>query len=194
LTGGIATGKSTVRQRFEELGVPTIDSDVLAREVVARGTPGLAAVADHFGRGILTPDGSLDRQALARIVFADADARKALEAIVHPEIQRRTADWFTSLDTALHSYAIADIPLLYEIGRDRDFDAVIVAACDPATQLRRLMSRDALSEADAAQRIVAQLPIAEKAGRADYVVRTDGSLADTWQQVEALHRRLVDLQ
>jgi dephospho-CoA kinase len=191
LTGGIATGKSYVRSRFEALGVPTIDSDVLAREVVAPGTPGLAAVTGRFGRGILNRDGSLDRPALARIVFADPDARRALEAIVHPEIQARTSDWFDSLDSGLHSYALADIPLLYEIGRDRDFDAVIVAACDPATQLRRLMTRDALSEAEAAQRIAAQLPIADKTARADYVVRTDGSFGDTEQQVDALHRRLT---
>lgn len=193
LTGGIATGKSYVRGRFEALGVPTIDSDVLAREAVAPGTPGLAAVVSRFGRDILDADGALDRQKLGRIVFADPEARKALEVIVHPEVRGATERWFASLDPARHPMAIADIPLLYEVGRDPDFDAVVVAACAPETQLRRLMRRDGLSEAEARQRLAAQLPIDDKAGRADFVIRTDGSFADTDQQVrevlEALARR-----
>lgn len=186
LTGGIATGKSYVRAAFEALGVPTIDSDVLAREAVAPGTAGLAAVTDRFGRGVMQADGSLDRQKLARIVFADAGARKAIEAIIHPEVQRRTSDWFAALDPRSHPYAIADIPLLYEIGRDRDFDSVIVAVCDPETQVRRVMERDGVSEADARQRLAAQLPIAEKAHRANYVIRTDGTCEETNRQVAAV--------
>jgi len=191
LTGGIATGKSDVRSRFEALGVPTIDSDVLAREAVAPGTPGLAAVVSRFGRGVLDDRGALDRQKVARIVFADPDARKALEAIVHPEVRRATEAWFDSLDPARHRCAIADIPLVYEVGRDRDFDAVIVAACAPATQLRRVMERDGLSEPDARQRIAAQLPIEEKIRRADYVIRTDGTCEESDQQVRSVYARLL---
>jgi dephospho-CoA kinase len=175
LTGGIATGKSYVRSRFEGLGVPTIDADVLARDIVARGTPGLAAVVSRFGRSVLDAGGALDRQKLGKIVFADSEARKALEAIVHPAVRRATEHWFASLDPARHPFAVADIPLLYEVGRDRDFDAVIVTACTPETQLRRLMQRDGLSEADARQRLEAQLPIDEKTKRADFVIRTNAT-------------------
>ena len=183
LTGGIATGKSHVRARFEVLGVPTIDSDVLARDAVAPGTAGLAAVLDRFGRDVLCPDGTLDREKLAKIVFADPDARRALEAIIHPEVRRAIDEWFAALDARRHPCAIADIPLLYEVGRDRDFDAVIVAACDPETQVRRMMARDGISEADARQRLAAQLPIEEKVGRADYVIQTNRPVADMDRQV-----------
>ncbi len=190
LTGGIATGKSHVRARFEAFGVPTIDSDVLARDALAPGTPGLVAVIDRFGREVLHPDGSLDRRKLAGVVFADPDARRALEAIVHPDVRRVTDDWFASLDARTHPYAIADIPLLYEVGRDRDFDLVVVAACDPDTQAQRVMKRDGVSETDARQRIVVQLPISEKARRADYVIRTDGTFADTTRQIQIVWEAL----
>lgn len=190
LTGGIATGKSHVRGLFEQLGVPTIDSDVLAREAVAPGTAGLATVIARFGPGVLDPGGALDRQRLAQIVFADPDARKALEAIVHPEVRHATDQWFASLDPGRHPYAVADIPLLYEVGRDREFDAVIVAAVDPDTQLRRVMERDRLSEAEARQRLAAQRPIEEKVRRADYVIRTDGPFADTERQVKTVSEAL----
>jgi dephospho-CoA kinase len=174
------------------LGVPTIDADVLARDAVAPGTDGLAAVVRRFGRDVLQADGSLDRHTLAKVVFADADARGALEGIVHPRVREATDAWFASLDAGRHRYAIADIPLLYEVGREGDYDAVIVAACEPDAQLRRVMKRDGLSEDEARQRIAAQLPIAEKVRRAHYVIRTDGTLEDTQRQVQDLHQRLVD--
>ena len=191
LTGGIATGKSWVRARFEDRGVPTIDADVLAREAVAEGTPGLAAVVRRFGREILLSSGALDRQKLAGIVFADPDARRDLEAIVHPEVRRATEEWFALLDPRVHSWALADIPLLYETGRDRDFDAVIVVACDPETQVRRIVDRDGLSEHEARQRLAAQLPIAGKVAKADYVIRTDGTLDETDEQVTRLWELLA---
>jgi len=172
------------------MGVPTIDADVLAREAVAPGTPGLAAVINHFGRDVLAPDGALDRQKVAGIVFADADARKALEAIVHPKVRRATDQWFETLDPTRHTFAIADIPLLYEVGRDRDFEAVIVAACSPETQIRRVMQRDDLSEQEARQRLAAQLPLDEKIRRAAHVIRTDGSFEDTDRQVREVCREL----
>jgi len=190
LTGGIATGKSYVRSRFEALGVPTIDADVLARAAVAPGTPGLTAVVERFGPRVLDPAGALDRQKLGGIVFGDPNARRALEAIVHPEVRRAIDAWLGTLDAANHPFAIADIPLLYEVGRDRDFDAVIVAACTPETQLRRVMHRDGLSEAAARQRIAAQLPIEEKIRRADYVIRTDGAFEATDAEVGAVVERL----
>ena len=187
LTGGIATGKSHVRAEFARLGVPTIDSDLLAREAVAPGSPGLAAVVDHFGREMLDRSGALDRQKMATRVFADADARKALEAIVHPEVRRMTDEWFARLDAVSHPYAVADVPLLYEVNRDGDFDLVIVVSCDPEVQLQRLMKRDDLSEADARQRIATQLPIADKVARAHHVIRTDEGFEETNQQVAQLH-------
>lgn len=191
LTGGIATGKSYVRARFEALGIPTIDSDVLAREAVAPGTAGLAAVVDRFGREVLDEHGVLDRQKVAGIVFADPEARKALEAIVHPSVRSATDRWFASLDPVQHSCAIADIPLLYEVGRDADFDAVIVAACDADTQLRRVMKRDALPEPEARQRIAAQMSIEDKIRRADYVIRTGGTFEATDLQVRDVYARLL---
>jgi dephospho-CoA kinase len=191
LTGGIATGKSHVRRQFEKRGVPTIDADVLAREAVAPGTAGLAAVIQRFGTGVLTTDGALDRQKLGGIVFADPDARRALEAIVHPEVRGAMNRWFENLDASRHSFAIADIPLLYEVGRDRDFEKVIVVAAEPETQVRRVMERDRLSEQEARQRLAAQLPIEEKARRADYVIRTDGTFEETDGEVTRVLQELA---
>lgn len=190
LTGGIATGKSHVRERFAALGVPTIDADRLAREAVAPGTAGLDAVIQRFGSDLVDRSGVLDRARLASLVFADADARRALEAIVHPFVRRATARWFASLDPGAHAWALADIPLLYEVGRDRDFDAVVVAACAPATQLRRIMDRDGVTEEQARQRLAAQLPIDEKTRRADFVIRTDGTFAETDAAVQDVCTRL----
>ena len=191
LTGGIATGKSHIRARFEQLGVPTIDSDILAHEAVAPGTAGLAAVIAAFGPDVLQADGSLNRRKLADVVFADPAARKSLEAIIHPEVRRAVDAWFVALDAGKHPFAIADIPLLYEVGRERDFEAVIVAACDPETQVRRVMKRDGISEADARRRIGAQLSIEEKARRAACVIRTDGSFEDTDRQIRDTYARLA---
>ena len=159
LTGGIATGKSHCLARFAALGVPTVDADLLAREALAPGSPGLAAVAARFGPGVMQPDGTLDRPALAAIVFSDRNARAALEAIVHPEVRRRIREWFVSLPPQT-PLAIADIPLLFETGQEHDFDRVIVCACDPAEQLRRLTARERLvrgGRATAPRRTVADL-------------------------------------
>ena len=189
LTGGVATGKSFCLERFAALGAATIDADVLAREAVAPGSPGLRQVVARFGAGVLRPDGSLDRGALARIVFGDRTARAALEAIVHPEVYRRVTNWSASLPPGTR-VAIADIPLLFETGHEHDFERVIVAACEPDEQLRRVMARDGLSLADARERLAAQWPIEEKARRADYVIRTDGGFAETEAQVRAVFERL----
>jgi len=190
LTGGIASGKSYVRARFGALGIPTTDADVLARDAVAPGTAGLVAVVSHFGRKVLQADGTLDRQQLARIVFADPEARLALEAIVHPEVRRATDQWFSGLDREKIRCGIADIPLLYEVGRDRDFDTVIVVACDPDTQRRRLIERDSMSDTEALQRIGAQMPIDQKVRRANYVILTDSTYEETDRQVVKVFERL----
>jgi dephospho-CoA kinase len=189
LTGGIATGKSYVRSRFEALGVPTIDNDLLARDAIAPGTPGKDAVVREFGPEVLDATGAIDRKRLGAVVFADPSRRRALEAIVHPAVRRATEAWFAALDPAT-SFAIADIPLLYETRREADFDAVIVTACDPEEQVRRVIARDGLSEADARRRIAAQLPIGEKVARADYVIATDESFEKTDRRVREVYESL----
>src|SRR5580765_3415462 len=189
LSGGIATGKSYCLARFAALGVPSIDADRLARDAVAPGSRALAEVAARFGAPILLPDGSLNRAALGRIVFTDRAARADLEAIVHPEVYRRIGEWFATLPPSTR-LAIADIPLLFETGHNHDFDRVVVAACAPAEQLRRLITRDGLSERDARARLQSQWPIAEKESRADYVIRTDGTASDTDAQVRTIYELL----
>ena len=190
LTGGIATGKSTVLRLLQARHVPTIDADVLARQAVAPWSPGLQAIVERFGSGVLDPDGALDRSALAAVVFSDPQARRDLEQIVHPAVYAAIRDWLEELpqDTPL---AVADIPLLYETGHQVDFDRVVVVACPPDEQLRRVMARDGVSEAEARTRLDAQWPIADKVVLADDVIWTTGSRAETEREVEELLSRLV---
>ena len=183
LTGGIATGKSVVRAEFERLGIPTIEADVVARDVVAPGTPALAAIVGRFGDGVLDEHHALDRRKLGSIVFADDAARRDLERIVHPAVKSAIDAWLDSMESFEHSIAVAVIPLLFEAGRERDFDAVVTTACSSEEQLRRVTARDALSELEAKQRIAAQLPTEEKVRRADYVIWTDGTYENTRRQV-----------
>lgn len=189
LTGGIATGKSYCLARFASFGVPVIDADQLARDAVARGSRALDEVTARFGPAILRSDGSLDRASLGRIVFNDRAARADLEAIVHPEVYRRISEWLATLPPRTR-VAIADIPLLFETGHTHDFDRVVVVACDPREQLRRIIARDGLSERDARARLDSQWPIEEKEARADYVIKTDGSVADTDSQVRTVYELL----
>ena len=190
LTGGIATGKSHVRADFERLGVPRIDADRLARDAVAEGSPGLKAVINRFGRGVLDDTGALDRRKLGSIVFQDPVARRDLEDIIHPAVRSAIDGWFESISDSA-PVAIADIPLLFETGRQGEFDVVIVTACDPLTQIKRVMARDDVSEAEARARVAAQLPIEEKVRRADHVINTDGSFEETNRQVRSVYEVLV---
>ncbi len=192
LTGGIATGKSYVAKRLAEAGVPVVDADQIARDIVVPGTPTLAAIGARFGPSVLRSDGTLDRQRLGEIVFCDPAARRDLEAMTHPAI-RMAIDAFFARQPAATPVAVADIPLLYETGREGAFDQVVVVACTPARQLHRLMARDGLTREQAEQRLNAQLPIDEKAERADYVVRTDGTFEETDAQVEKVRRALADM-
>jgi dephospho-CoA kinase len=189
LTGGIATGKSFCLARFAALGVPVIDADALAREAVAPGSPALAGIRARFGDSVIAADGSLDRGALGRIVFRDRAARSDLEALIHPAVYRRISDWFITLPAGT-ALAIADIPLLFESGHSPDFHRVVVCACAPDEQLRRLMTRDQLSEPEARARLNAQWPIQEKVVRADYVIMTDGTTADTEARVRTVYESL----
>ncbi len=190
LTGGIATGKSFCSARFAALGVPVVDADLLAREAVAPGSPGLSAIASRFGPSVILEDGHLDRTALGTLVFADRSARADLESIVHPEVYRRMNEWFAARPAGTR-FAIADIPLLYETGQEHDYDRVIVCACAPAEQFRRLVSRDRLSPEAARARLAAQWPIDEKVSRADYVIRTDGAFDETTEQVQQIYQVLT---
>jgi dephospho-CoA kinase len=184
LTGGIATGKSHCLRRFAELGAPTIDADTLAKQAVEPGTDAFRAVVQRFGPAVVAANGTLDRAALGDVVFGDDEARHALEAIIHPTVRQSIDRWFESLGLQPGVRAgIADIPLLFETGRDKDFDVVVVAACAPATQKARLMNRDGLSEEQADQRIRAQMPIDDKTRRARYVISTEGTIAETDRRV-----------
>jgi dephospho-CoA kinase len=190
LTGGIATGKSYCLARFKDLGAAVIDADRLARDVVAPGTSGFARVVARFGNSVVRPDGSLDRPALGRIVFADRTARADLEAIIHPEVYRQIGEWSADLPSTT-PVAIADIPLLFETGHQHDFDRVIVCACPPEEQLHRLMRRDGLTAEAARARLDAQWPIGEKMARADYVIDTSGGFAETDGAVRVVYESLV---
>ena len=190
LTGGIATGKSYCAARFAAKGVPIADADLLARDVVRPGTPGLAAIVKRFGAAVLRDDGALDRARLGGVIFADVIGRRDLEAIVHPAVYEALEGWMRRAEISGARLAIADIPLLYETGRERDFDRVVVASCRPETQRARLRARDGLSEEDAARRLAAQMSIEEKAKRADYVIRTDGTFADTDKQIDGVYQEL----
>jgi dephospho-CoA kinase len=189
LTGGIATGKSTILRRLQQRGIPTIDADVLAREAVRPGTPAAAAIRARFGDVLFTTEGDLDRKALGALVFREPEARVALEGIIHPDVYDRITRWFDELPPAT-AVAVADIPLLYETHREGDFDAVVVAACDPAEQVSRIVRRDGLTAEEARQRLDAQWPIGEKVTRADYVIWTDGPPDATAEQVDAMAARL----
>jgi len=185
LTGGIATGKSHVLDQFRKRGVPCLDADLLTHGVESAGTEATQAIAARFG-DVLAADGAVDRQKLAPLVFADPGARRDLEAIVHPAVYRAIAAGLRAFEL-LGGYplAVVDVPLLYETGHAQDFDRVIVMACPPEVQIARLIERG-MSDAEARQRIAAQWPTEEKAARADFVIRTDGSVEETDEQVEAI--------
>ncbi len=183
LTGGIATGKSYIARLLVGAGVPFIDADVLARQELAPGTLGLAAVRARFGDSVMTAEGHLDRKRLADIVFRDKTARRDLEAIVHPAVLQSIAQFFQATCGPATRLAVADVPLLYESGLEHTFDRVIVAVCPREMQIARVMVRDRASRDAAERRVAAQLPIDEKVRRAHYVIRTDGSFAETDRQV-----------
>jgi dephospho-CoA kinase len=192
LTGGIATGKSHVLERFRRLGIPCLDADALAHGVMAPGTEATASIAARFGREVIGEDGGVDRRRLGPIVFADPVARRDLEAIVHPAVYRAIRaglSAFERLDSA--PFAVVDVPLLYETGRADDFDAVVATLCMPDLQLIRLRGRG-LSELEARQRLAAQMPASEKAARATFVIRTDGTFEETDQQVSHVIAELRD--
>ena len=191
LTGGIATGKSYVLDQFRRRGVPCLDADVLAHGVTSAGTEATEAIAARFGADILADDGAVDRTKIGPMVFADASARRDLEAIVHPAVYRAIAAGLRAFELVGGSaLALVDVPLLYETGHASEFDRVIVTVSPPDVQIARLVERG-MSELEAHQRLEAQMPAVEKASRANFVIRTDGSFKDTDRQVEQVYRVLV---
>jgi len=192
LTGGIATGKSTVAEVFRRLGCVIIDADGLAREVVVPGAPAHDDIVAAFGGGILRPDGTLDRQKLGAIVFAVPDAKKRLEAITHPRIRERFAEALAELKARdFAGIVIFDAPVMIESGNYTAMDRLVVVVTDAATQARRLTARDALGAAEAEQRIGSQMPVAEKAKLADYVIDNSGDRETTIAEARRVHAALL---
>jgi len=191
LTGGIATGKSTVAEVFRRLGSVIIDADVLAREVVVPGEPAYDEIVATFGRGILRPDGLLDRQKLGAIVFAAPDAKKRLEAITHPRIRERFARTLAELEARdFAGLVIFDAPVMIESGNSTAMDRLVVVVTDAATQAQRLTARDALGAAAAEQRMRSQMPVAEKAKLADYVIDNSGARETTIAEARRVYAAL----
>ena len=186
LTGGIGSGKSTVSRLLAERGAVVVDADLLAREVVEPGTPGLAAVVEAFGPEVLRPDGSLDRAALGGRVFADPGELARLNAIVHPRVAALTAERFKAARRDGTAVLVHDVPLLVENGLARNYDAVVVVATEPATQLDRLVRLRGMAPEQAEQRIAAQAPLADKLAVATHTIRNDGSAEDLLPQVDRL--------
>ena len=189
LTGGVASGKSTVSTIFEELGAVIIDADVLAREVVARGTPGLEQVVAEFGEELLTPEGDLDRPAMGRLVFGDEAARKRLEAIVHPLVFERIVE--LEQDAPPDAVVVHDIPLLAENGRAGDFDAVVVVDAPPQTQVERMVRDRGWTREDAEARMRAQASREDRLALATYVVENTGTHEDLRRRVAEVFAEVV---
>lgn len=189
LTGGIASGKTTVADQLAARGAVVIDADVLARQVVEPGTPGLAAVVERFGPGILAPNGRLDRPRLGALVFADDGARRDLERIIHPEVRARAAA--LEREAAPDAVVVHVIPLLVETGQQGDFDVVVVVDLDPAGQQQRLVARNGLSPGEAAARLAAQADREHRLAAADVVIDNHGTPDDLSEAVARLWADLV---
>ena len=185
VTGGIATGKSTVSNAIKSLGIDVIDGDEIAREVVEPGTRGHKAILAHFGSEVFDVDGRLNREKLGKIVFSDARKRKLLNTVTHPEIYKSIA-WKCLLSLwNRRRFVILDLPLLYESGTMvRFLDAVIVSKCSPDQQLDRLMARNGFNEEEALTRIASQMDLEEKCRRANYIIDNSGSIHETEIQVK----------
>ena len=192
LTGGIGSGKSAVSRQLRSYGAVVVDADLVAREVVDVGTAGLAAVVEAFGPEVLREDGSLDRAALGRQVFADPDELARLNAITHPRIAERTGELFREAAESGARVLVHDVALLVEHGLSRSYDAVVVVAASPRTQLDRLVRLRGMAEDEARARIAAQAPLEDKLAVATHVIRNDGPLEELAPQVEQVWAALQE--
>lgn len=186
LTGGIATGKSTVARMLRDRGLPVLDADLAAREVVEPGQPTLQALVDALGAEILTPAGTLDRPALRARIAVDPDVRATLDGIIHPAIRANLAERILALTGEGHPVVIVEAALLVETGSYRQYASLVVVTCDPAVQLERLIARDGGSEETARGMLDAQLPLADKEAVADIVIRNDAGLEELERAVDAV--------
>ena len=192
LTGGIATGKSTVSEMLRRRGAVIIDADVLARDVVAAGEPALATIAEEFGREVIAADGTLDRKKLGAIVFADPVKRKRLEAITHPAIRERFARRLAELmEQGFAGLVFFDAPVMIESGNYKNMERMVVVVTDEPTQVRRQMARDGVDREEAERKIRSQMPLGEKAKLADYVIDNGADRAATDAQVERVWQALM---
>jgi len=192
LTGGIASGKSAVAARLRERGVPVIDADQLAREAVLPGTDALKAIVKTFGEDILLGDGSLDRKKLGQIVFADEAKRKALNAIVHPAVSMLTFARSKALRDEGEALVAYEAALIVENGIADAFRPLVVVAAPDDVQIRRMMSRDHITEDEAKARLRAQMPLAEKVAKADYVIENTGTIADVERRTDEVLASLCE--
>lgn len=186
MTGGIASGKSTVSRMFQDAGIPVICADELAREAVQPGAPGLDEIRRVFGAGVIDAEGALDRVRMAELVFQDRSKREALEKIIHPEVARQKDLRIDRLKRSGHRLVVVDVPLLYEKGWEKQFDLVVVVHVPAEVQERRLVERDNMSVDEARSRLNAQMPIEEKRQRADRVIDNAGPVDHTRHQVLSL--------
>jgi dephospho-CoA kinase len=193
LTGGIASGKSTVSTMFREAGVPVICADELARDAVQPGSPALQEIGRVFGAAVIEAEGGLDRGRMAELVFRDRSKREILEKIIHPQVARQKDLRIEQLRRSGHRLAVVDVPLLYEKSWEGQFDLVVVVHVPRSIQEERLVERDAMSSEEARSRLDAQMSIDEKKCRADRVIDNSGSPEHTREQVHALLRELQRL-
>jgi dephospho-CoA kinase len=194
LTGGIACGKSTVARLFQDCGAILIDADELARAVVEPGKPAFKAIVKTFGKQVLATDGTLDRSALAKIVFRNPAKLKRLNAIVHPRVAREQAKLVRAIRTQEpNAVVIYDAPVLFEAGAHRRMDKIIVVAADEATQITRLRTRNHLTKTEALRRIRSQMPLKHKVKQADYVIDGTLSYEQTKHEVERIYAELKQL-
>jgi dephospho-CoA kinase len=191
LTGGIASGKTTVSRMFEEAGVPVICADELSREAVAPGSPGLEEIRRLFGDEMIDDQGGLDRPRMAQVVFQDEAKRRLLESIIHPRVEDGKNRRIKELESQGHRMVVVDVPLLYESGWDRHCDMVLVVYVSGETQMDRLVSRDGIADLDARARLDSQIPIDDKRRRADRVIDNSGSIEHTREQVKRVLEELA---
>lgn len=190
VTGSAGSGKSTVCRRFAHCGGHLIDADQVARDVVAPGTEGLKKVVDHFGPSVLMPNGMLNRAALRRKIVTDSRARKALEAMVHPEILAEMAARMATARGAGHDMVIVEVPLLFELGMASRFDRVVFVKTDRNVKIKRLMERDNVSKVDAEKLLDLQMPDVEKEKKADFIIENNGSVAELIKNVDCLYEMI----
>ena len=194
LTGGIASGKSTVSRIFAGFGAKVLDADDVAREVLLPGQPAWTRLRQAFGQEFFRPDGTVKRKQLRKLIFADVEKRSQLNAIVHPEvmkeISRRSATWSSSDQAGV---LLVDVPLLLEVGVANRFDKVVVVYVSESIQIQRLLQRDGISEEEAQQALKVQMALSQKVEQADYLIDNSGTLEETLAQVEKVWQELLDL-